>query len=205
MEIDPVDLAQADDDNGGAKDKAKSRLNAMVAITVALLATFMGICKVKDDNIVQAMQQAQADKIDNWGFYQAKNTQSKLFHTQAQEMQLQALSQTGSAKEFAAKAAADFEKTAQHEDSEKGDIRKKAEDSDKQYDALNYHDDQFDLSDTLLALSISLLAVTSLTQKRFLFVIAMVPTVAGVYLGICGLFGLTGPWTHPDALIKLLS
>ena len=31
-----------------------------------LLATFMGICKVKDDNIVQAMQQAQADKIDNY-------------------------------------------------------------------------------------------------------------------------------------------
>ncbi len=30
------------------------------AITVAILATFMGICKVNDDNIVQAMRQAQA-------------------------------------------------------------------------------------------------------------------------------------------------
>jgi len=39
-----------------------------VAVTVALLATFLGICKVKDDNIVQAMQQAQADRIDHWAF-----------------------------------------------------------------------------------------------------------------------------------------
>ena len=42
-------------------------------MTVALLATFMGICKVKDDNIVQAMQQAQAGKLDHWSFYQARN------------------------------------------------------------------------------------------------------------------------------------
>ena len=36
-------------------------LDRKVALTVALLASFMGVCKVKDDNIVQAMQQAQAD------------------------------------------------------------------------------------------------------------------------------------------------
>jgi len=57
MDIDPLETADA---------ASHSRLNSWVAITVALLATFMGICKVKDDNIVQAMQQAQADKIDHW-------------------------------------------------------------------------------------------------------------------------------------------
>ena len=35
---------------------------------MALLATFMGVCKVKDDNIVQAMQQAQTDRIDHWSY-----------------------------------------------------------------------------------------------------------------------------------------
>lgn len=47
-------------------EKKKSNwLNPAMAITVALLSTFMGICKVKDDNIVQSMQQAQADKLDH--------------------------------------------------------------------------------------------------------------------------------------------
>ena len=52
----------------------------MVALTVALLATFTGICKVKDDNIVQAMQQAEADRVDHWNFYQARNIRKEVGH-----------------------------------------------------------------------------------------------------------------------------
>ena len=50
-------------------DRCIARLNTWVALTVAVLATLMAVCKAKDDNIVQAMQQAQADKIDHWGYY----------------------------------------------------------------------------------------------------------------------------------------
>ena len=72
----------------------------------------------------------------------------------------------------------------------------------KKYDDLNYRDDQFDLSDALLAIAIAMLAVTSLTNKRWLFIAALVPTLFGVIMGIAGLVG----WQiHPDALIRLLS
>ena len=67
MDLDPKDVVEE------ARSASSGRLNAVVAVTVAILATFMGICKVKDDNIVQAMQQAQADKLDHWAFYQARN------------------------------------------------------------------------------------------------------------------------------------
>jgi hypothetical protein len=77
-----------------------------------------------------------------------------------------------------------------------------AEKADKTYNNLNYHDDQFDLSDAMLALAISLLALTALTQKRWLFVLAMLPTFFGVVMGLAGLFG----WSiHPNSLIRLLS
>ena len=70
-----------------------------------------------------------------------------------------------------------------------------ADKADKTYNELNFHDDQFDLSDAMLALAISLLAVTALTQKRWLFVLAMIPTVFGVVMGLAGLLG----WRlHPD-------
>src|SRR5476649_2835292 len=76
MDINPLDVVEASEP---APKKVKSSwLNPAVAITVALLATFMGICKVKDDNIVQAMQQAQADKIDHWSFYQARNIRQEI-------------------------------------------------------------------------------------------------------------------------------
>jgi hypothetical protein len=61
MDIDPLEIAKVKDE---AERPARHRwLNPAVGVAVALLATFMGICKVKDDNIVQAMQQAQADKL----------------------------------------------------------------------------------------------------------------------------------------------
>ena len=64
MAIEPIEVAA----HTNAEHRARGRLNTLVAITVALLATFMGVCKVKDDNLVQAMQQAQADLIDHWRY-----------------------------------------------------------------------------------------------------------------------------------------
>jgi hypothetical protein len=194
--MDPMDLIQEKEEE---KEESRSRLNAAVAVTIALLATFMGICKVKDDNIFQAMQQAQANKIDYWDYYQAKNTQQKLFETALLQLQLQGVSGTNPK---AAAAEKKLEGLAAHEKSEKEKVKKQAEDADADYNKLNYRDDQFDLSDAALAVAISLLAVTSLTQKRFLFWFAMIPTVGGVLMGLAGLFG----WhIHPDAISSWLS
>src|SRR5215469_4231849 len=81
MDVDPLELVEEpsgfDDDTPPRPSKSR-RLNAAVAVTVALLATFLGVCKVKDDNIVQAMQQAQADKLDHWKFYQARNIREEV-------------------------------------------------------------------------------------------------------------------------------
>ena len=63
MNIDPKDVIDRAAEAG--RPIGPAWLNSAVALTVALLATFMGICKVKDDNIVQSMQQAQANKLDH--------------------------------------------------------------------------------------------------------------------------------------------
>ncbi len=68
MDIDPMETANTVAENEASERSAASRLSSWVAVTVALLATFFGVCKVKDDNIVQAMQQAQADRNDHWAF-----------------------------------------------------------------------------------------------------------------------------------------
>jgi hypothetical protein len=87
MEINPMDtIEKADDVRPG--DRAAMRLNMAVAVTVAILATFMGICKVKDDNIVQGMQQAQANKLDHWAFYQARNIRDEIAKATLVQLQL---------------------------------------------------------------------------------------------------------------------
>src|SRR5712691_10269102 len=206
MDPDPMQFVEEDADKKESEAtkarESKAHLNTMVAISVALLATFMGICKVKDDNIVQAMQQAQADKIDNYSWYQARNIREEVARATVAQLTAQAAAAPPQAQAVYKEQIKTYQALAQDQAEKKKIQQADADKADKTYNELNYHDDQFDLSDALLALAISLLAVTALTQKRWLFVLAMFPTVFGVVMGLAGLFA----WNiHPDSLTKLLS
>ncbi|MBC3871959.1 DUF4337 domain-containing protein [Undibacterium flavidum] len=201
MEIDPMETIENLEEER-AEDKKSMKLNMMVAVTVAILATFMGICKVKDDNIVQAMQAAQANKIDHWNFYQARNLREEVAKSTVVQLKLAALGRTGGDKEAYLAAIADYEKLAKEQARKKEELKTQAEQDQLDYDASNYKDDQFDLSDALLAVAISLLAVTALTKQKWLYFAALIPTAFGLYMGMAGLLG----WqVHPETLIKLLS
>jgi hypothetical protein len=190
MDINPVDSVEA----------RPSRLNASVALSVALVSTVMGICKVKDDNIVQAMQQAQADKIDHWAFYQARNLREEVARAALVQLRLQAASWPQQRAGYDA-AIAQYDKLASEQSQKKEELRKQAEADQQTYDALNYRDDQFDLADAAFAIAIALLAVASLTQQWWLFGLAMFPSAFGVVMGVAGL----AAWkVHPGWLTQLL-
>ena len=207
MDPDPMQFVEDDKGKKDAESVAEAKktnayLNTLVAISVALLATFMGICKVKDDNIVQAMQQAQADKIDSYSWYQARNIREEVADATVAQLTAQSAAAAPQAKAVFDEKIKTYQAIASEQAEKKKIQQAEAEKADQTYNELNFHDDQFDLSDAMLALAISLLAVTALTQKRWLFVLAMFPTVFGVVMGLAGLLG----WhIHPNLLTKLLS
>ena len=204
MDIAPNDLLPTPEPGAAnpPREASAARLNAAVAITVALLATFMGICKVKDDNIVQAMQQAQADKLDHWAFYQARNLRQALAESSATQLTLSRIGAPAEAQPAYDAAIKRYQALAEEQASKKETIKQQAEQDQATYDALNYRDDQFDLSDALIAIAIAMLAVTALTRLWPLFWAALVPTGFGVLMGVAGLAALP---IHPTALVKLLS
>jgi hypothetical protein len=201
MDIDPMESASDAANESGAADRHPS-LAGRVAITVALLATFLGVCKVKDDNIVQAMQQAQADKLDHWNFYQARNIREEVATSALAQLRLSSETAPASQQARYDEAIKKYEALVADQSTKKTELQTQAEEDQRTYDALNYRDDQFDLSDTLVALAISLLALTALTHKSWLYWVALVPTAGGVLMGLAGLLG----WhLHPDMLARLLS
>ena len=201
MDVDPLEAVEAAESEKAAAGRS-ALLNRCVAISIALLATFMGICKVKDDNIVQAMQQAQANKLDHWNFYQARNLREEIANATVVQLQLGADAAPAARRQDYDKAIARYQQLAADQARKKEELKNQAEQDQKDYDAWNFRDDQFDLSDALLAIAISLLAVTALTHFWWLYWLAMLPTVFGVLMGLSGLAG----WAiHPDALIRLLS
>src|ERR1700692_3758558 len=75
--------------NEAVERASESRLNSVIALLVAITATFMAVCNVKDGNIVQAMQQAQAGAVDQWSYFQAKGTKQNLAEATLDQLQLQ--------------------------------------------------------------------------------------------------------------------
>ena len=201
MGIDALEVIQdLEEDNAAHRDNA--RLNAMVAIAVAVLATFLGICDVKDDNIVQGMQAAQADKIDSWGFYQARNVREEIALATIEQLVLARATQPEGARAGYDAAIARYRELATSQNTKKEALRTQAEEAQKTYDALNYRDDQFDLASASIAIAIALLAVTALTHLWWLYWLAVIPGVFGIVVGVAGLGGFG---FHPDALIKPLT
>src|SRR5437762_12240175 len=82
-------LDQVGQEDEGGPSPAAHRLNMAVALAVAILATFMGITKVKDDNIVQAMLQAKSDAVDYWSEFQAKSTKQHLAQVTEDQFKVQ--------------------------------------------------------------------------------------------------------------------
>lgn len=202
MEINPLEPLDQVGEDKVQPAASPSRLNSTVAITVALLATFMGICKVKDDNVVQAMQQAQADKIDHWAFYQARQIREEVARVAAMQIKVARASRPASEQSAADDAIGEYLRIADEQAKKKEEVRRLAEKDQQNYDSLNYRDDQFDLADASLAIAISLPAVTALTGLWWLYGIALIPTAFGILMGLAGLRG----WAlHPDALVRLLS
>jgi len=185
-----------------SEPESKDRLTNWIAVSVAVLAAFMAIAKVKDDNIVQAMQQAKSDAVDTWSEYQSKRIKQhflELGRDQTIALHESAAKQTSTILDGQLKR---YESEIARYQKEESELQQRAKGYEAQYDALNYRDDQFDLSDAATSVSIATLAVTALTKKKWLFWMSLALGVIGVVMGVAGLASLK---IHPDWLTKLLS
>jgi len=179
---------------------AKERINNHVAVTVAILAAFMAITKVTDDNVCQAMEKEKANEVNAWSYYQSKSIKQNL--AEVGRAQLAAQTAPGNTREHVEAQVAKYDKEIARYESDKAEIYAKAKGHEKNYDALNFRDDQFDLSDATLSIALGMLAVTALTGKMWLLTTSWVIGGFGALLGMAGLLRLG---IHFEWLVKLLS
>ena len=168
-----------------AKDK---RLNRIVALTVVLFSICMGLAQVKDGNIVQAMAQAQARAVDRWSEYQS--TRIKLHVDEV------ALAQADTPAE-AARLKAEVAKYR----GESVELRQMAQGYERDYDALNVHDDQFDASDAAVGIAVAVAAVAALTESWPVLFVSWGFGGFGLVMAAAGFLG----WGLKSPLATLLS
>jgi hypothetical protein len=178
----------------------EKRLNDLVAITVVILSVFMAVTKIKDDNIVQAMQLAKADAVDSWAEYQA--TRIKLHTDENSLAQLQALNGGVTLdRDLTAKQIAAHQSDIKKYNDRSRETMEKAKSLEAQYNALNFRDDQFDMSDAFLSIALAVVAVSALVDSFPLLYFGWVAAALGLAFGISGFAGFN---FRPDWLAAFL-
>jgi hypothetical protein len=179
-----------------------SGLGSIVALLVALAATFVALASVKDRNITLRMDQAQAKSVDTWNYYQAKSTKQNLAEATLDElMALKGAAPAAAAPEIE-KRITEYEKQVKRYEHEKGEVKEEAENYEHKYESLNEQHDLFDLSDAAMSVAIALLGVTALTRKKWLLGVAAIFLLTGVFFGVAGFMN----WgIHPESAIKWLA
>lgn len=165
-------------------ESANKRLNRAVAITVVILSVAMAMTKIKDDNIVQAMQAAQAAQIDTWNEYQA--TRLKLHFEE--------IAATSGGAEARARIAK-YEAESQA-------LKAKALAAKADYDKAGYRDDQFDLADGFASIALASTAIAALAESWWLLGFGWGASALALLFSVAGFAELP---IHPDALIAFLT
>ena len=176
------------------EEAGKSKINSRVALFVAITATFMALCNVKDGNIVQGMEQAQAHALDAWSYFQAKSTKQSIAENSLELMKVQ--NSQGSTE-----VIRKYEDEVNRYEKEKAEIKKQAEGFQKEYDDINLFDDQFDMTEALLTISIAMFGITSLTQKKWLLYFAASVSLLGIILGVAAFMKIS---LHSDFVSRIL-
>lgn len=186
------------------QESRDSRFNSIIALLVAITATFMALSGVKAGNLGQAMAEEQALMVNSWSYFQSKSMKQNLAEATLAQLQVQRAVGAGTmAPEMLAnldKQIAKYDANVKRYETEKNEIKTQAEGHQAEYSRLNNHDDQFDLSDASLSVAIALFGITALTKKRWLLVFAI------AFMGFGFLFGVAGflQWDlHPETLTRL--
>ncbi|WP_395647260.1 DUF4337 domain-containing protein [Terricaulis sp.] len=186
-----------------ADAKSHEGFNNLVALTIAVLATFMAISAIKASNIEQAITQAEAERNNSWAWYQAVRVREDMATYQLSH--LERLARTNHDPEEAARLSAEI--TAQnveiaHVRARKDEVQARAQGAEAQVSELSVFDDQYDISTAIISIALSLLAVCVLVRARWLFGFSLLPAVAGVAVAALAMAHIP---LHMDRLVAWLT
>jgi uncharacterized protein DUF4337 len=187
------------------KNNDGNSIDTWVGLCVVLLATFLGVANVKDDNIVQQMQLKQADRNDNWNWFQARKIRATVLEAFADELTVAWPNETPEVAKQRLEKSTYFRARAKDQEDKAKEQENDAKKAAEEYQALNAKDDQFDLCEAALAIGLALMGVTALIKRWWLFVVALIPSAFGILMGFAGFMGID---TNSDAInwiVKVLS
>ncbi|MFZ4602859.1 MAG: DUF4337 family protein [Caulobacterales bacterium] len=168
------------DDTGPTSDE---QFNNRVALSIALIATFLAVSTIKSGNVEQSLAQAQAERNNSWAWYQAVRVREDMATYELANLKRAAHSNEVAAQEEELRRIRD----------RLAEVSGRAKAAEKDLERLNALADQYDLSDALIAIAMSLLAVCALVRNRPLYWFGFATAAAGAAWASASMAGIILP------------
>jgi hypothetical protein len=179
--------------------------NRIVAITVAVLALFMVIGKVKEGNVSTGVVTAQMAHLQAWTQFGEKTTKARLLDLQIQNWQMMidapVLTLTAARLERLQQAVAGAQKEFDEAKSGMDYEQDRAKDALARRDTLQEQQLWLQFSEGLLTLAITLLAVSALLRSKPLYALGVVVSVTGIFFELGGFLS----WSFGGGFLHFLS
>jgi hypothetical protein len=165
-----------------------------VGITIAIIAAALAFTEMASRNASTDVIRETVEASDTWAFYQAKTIRAAMLRADARALQLQTTGRADLDTAAVAKTLADWETTAQHEDSEPstGEGRKelltKAQAIEKHRNDRDAAKESYEMASGALELGILLASTSIVTSFIPLAFIGGGIGVIGAVIGLCGWF-----------------
>ena len=173
--------------------EANDPFSKQVAITIALLAVVLALIENKGDNAKTDAIIKTSEAANRWGYYQSKSIKQNIYETeleilshlkpvasQADAVDPESAVRRKSLLASMEKAAA----TAKRYDSEKGDIKKEAEQFEAAAEANGKINDRCDHAALSLQIAVVICSVAILSRWRLFWYIGLGLGVAGALIGM---------------------
>ena len=173
--------------------EANDPFSKQVAITIALLAVVLAVIENKGDNAKTDAIIKTSEASNRWGYYQSKSIKQNIYETELEILSYlkPVVSEAGTVdpettvhrkalSASMAKAAA----MAKRYDSEKGDIKKEAEQFEAAAEANGKINDRCDQGALSLQIAVVVCSVAILSRWRLFWYIGLGLGVAGALIGL---------------------
>jgi hypothetical protein len=156
-----------------------------VALATALMAVFAAVTTLYMGKYSSRAILNQGQETDQWAYYQAKSIKSYIYEIQKQKLELEVIA-TGGRQPKAVmnkygELIRDYDKQIKRYESEKAEIKAKAESLAKSKEDAQARAGNFGYALIFLQIAIMLASISALTKKRPLFYVGLVTVIGWLF------------------------
>ena len=173
-------------------DQKKENWITWLALTTAAMAVFAALTTLYIGKYSAKAILSQGQETNQWGYYQAKSIKGYLYETQLERLELERLSDGQKNKDVASdkreKTIAHYAETIKRYDTEKAEIKGKAEDFAKQKVVAQDRAGNYGYSLIFLQAAIMLSSVAAITKKKPLWYFGLAMVSGWVFFFLNAIF-----------------